>query len=208
MEATLRGERTTTGPRTESPVSARASVHRIPDLRRLPLRHLVVAATIPLILLGLVLVILLVRAPSSSAGTVGSVAPDFSLVDLDGAPIRMADLRGSPVVVNFWASWCVPCVEEFPLLRAAAERHAADGLVVVGIVYQDRTAAARDFMARNGGSWPAAMDPGEVVATAYNILGPPETFFIGPDGTIAARQLGQFSAESLERHLAAIIDEE
>jgi hypothetical protein len=63
-------------------------------------------------------------------------------------------------------------------------------------------------MARNEGTWPAAMDPGERVATAFTIVGPPETFFIGPDGIIAARQLGQFSAASLERHLAAIIDEE
>jgi len=208
MPGTVRRARTTTGPRTESPVSARASVNRLPDLRRLPLRHLVVAATIPLILLALVLVVVLWRSPAPASGTVGSVAPDFSLMDLDGAPIRMADLRGRPVVVNFWASWCGPCVEEFPLLKAAAERHAADGLAVVGIVYQDRTEAARDFMASHGGTWPAAMDPGEVVAAAYNIVGPPETFFIGADGTIAARQLGQFSAESLERHLAAIIDEE
>ena len=208
MAPMVAGERTTTGPRTESPVSAQASLHRLPDLRRLPLRRLVVAATIPLILLALVLVAILWRSPAPAAGTVGSVAPDFSLVDLDGAPIRMADLRGRPVIVNFWASWCGPCVEEFPLLKAAFERHAADGLAIVGIVYQDRTAAARDFMASNGGTWPAAMDPGGIVATAYNILGPPETFFIGADGTIAARQLGQFSAESLERHLAAIIDEE
>jgi cytochrome c biogenesis protein CcmG, thiol:disulfide interchange protein DsbE len=189
-------------------VSAHASVHRGPDLRRLPLRYLVVAATLPAILLALLGVVLLGRASAPAAGTVGSVAPDFNLVDLDGEPIRLADLRGRPVVVNFWASWCGPCIEEFPLLRDAAERHAADGLVVIGIVHQDRTEAARDFMARHDGTWPAAMDPGERVATAFTILGPPETFFIGPDGIIAARQLGQISAASLERHLAAIIDEE
>ena len=189
-------------------MSAQASVHRGPDLRRLPLRTLVVAATLPAILLALLIVVLLWRSPAPAAGTVGSMAPDFSLVDLDGDPIRLADLRGRPVVVNFWASWCGPCIEEFPLLRDAADRHAADGLVVIGIVYQDRTEGARDFMARNDGTWPAAMDPGERVATAFNILGPPETFFIGADGIIAARQLGQFSAASLERHLAAIIDEE
>jgi cytochrome c biogenesis protein CcmG/thiol:disulfide interchange protein DsbE len=197
-----------TGPRAEPLVSAQASVHRGPDLRRLSLRHLVVAATLPVILLVLIGIVLLWRAPAPAAGTVGSVAPDITLVDLGGETIRLADLRGRPVVVNFWASWCGPCIEEFPLLRDAAERHAADGLVVIGVVYQDRTEAARDFMARNDGTWPAAMDPGERAATAFNILGPPETFFIGPDGTIAARQLGQFSAASLERHLAAIIDEE
>jgi cytochrome c biogenesis protein CcmG/thiol:disulfide interchange protein DsbE len=63
-------------------------------------------------------------------------------------------------------------------------------------------------MERYGATWPAAMDPGERVASAYGILGPPQTYFIGRDGTIVARQIGQFSAASLEEKLAAIIDEE
>ena len=208
MSCTARAAHMTTVRRTERLVSAQASVHRAPDLRRLPLRILVVAATLPAILLGLFLVALLLRAPAPAAGTVGSLAPDFSLVDLDGQTVSLADLRGRPVIVNFWASWCGPCIEEFPLLREAAQRHADDGLAVVGIVFEDRTEAARDFMARNDGSWPAAMDPGGRVAAAFNILGPPETFFIGADGIIAARQLGQFSEGSLERNLAAILDEE
>ena len=129
------------------------------------------------------------------------------LADLDGKAIDLAELRGRPVVLNFWASWCGPCVEEFPLLREATQRHGGDDLVVIGIVYQDRSEAARDFMARNGATWQAAMDPGERVARSYGILGPPETFFIGRDGTIVARQLGQFSAASLDEKLAAIIEE-
>lgn len=181
--------------------------HRL-DLRRLPLGVLLVGATLPLLLLALLAMVLVLRAPSGSATTVGSAAPDFSLADLDGNPIHLADLRGRPVVLNFWASWCGPCVEEFPLLREAASRHAGDGLAIVGIVYRDRSEAARDFMERNGGTWPAAMDPGERVAATYGILGPPETFFIGRDGTIVARQFGQISAASLDEKLAAIIDEE
>jgi DsbE subfamily thiol:disulfide oxidoreductase len=139
-------------------------------------------------------------------------ARDAELVEA-GWPEAAAWIRreadaGRPVVVNFWASWCGPCVEEFPLLREAAARHADAGLVVVGVVYQDRSEAARDFMARHGATWAAAMDPGERVSTAYGILGPPETFFIGRDGRISARQFGQFSAASLEEKIAAIIDEE
>ena len=82
-------------------------------------------------------------------------------------------------------------------------RHADDGLVVVGIVYQDRSQAARDFMARNGATWAAAADPDGRVADAYGILAPPETFFIGRDGTIVARVLGQFSAATLDDKVAA-----
>lgn len=177
------------------------------DLRRLPFRYLLVAATLPIVLLALLGVVLLASAPARSPATEGSLAPDFTLTDLDGSPIRLADFRGRPVIVNFWASWCVPCIEEFPLLTAAAERHAADGLAVIGIVYQDRTEAARGFMQRNGATWQTAMDPDQRVATAYGVLGPPQTYFIGRDGTIVARHIGQISARSLTEKVAAIIDE-
>lgn len=188
-------------------MTAGTAVRSGPDLRRLPFRHLVLAATLPLLLLALMGTVMLVRGPVVPGATVGAVAPDFSLADLDGNPVRLADLRGRPVVVNFWASWCAPCVEEFPLLRDAALAHAGDDLAVIGVVYQDRSEAARDFMARQSATWPAAMDPGGRVASAYGIVGPPETFFIGRDGTIVARQIGQFSAASLHEKLAAIIEE-
>jgi cytochrome c biogenesis protein CcmG/thiol:disulfide interchange protein DsbE len=189
-------------------MTAGTAVRSGPDLRRLPRRHLVVAATLPLLLLGLLGIVLATRAPAASPTGIGAAAPDFALADLDGQPVVLSELQGRPVVVNFWASWCGPCVEEFPLLREAAARHAGAGLAVIGVVYEDRSEAARDFMARHGATWPAAMDPGGRVADAYGILGPPETFFIGRDGTIVARQFGQFSAASLQEKLAAIIDEE
>ena len=199
---------TTTEPTTERHMTAGTAVRARADLRRLPLGHLIVAATLPILLLGVLGLVLALRAPAPPATAIGAPAPELSLADLDGNPIHLAELRGRPVVVNFWASWCGPCVEEFPLLRDAAARYADQGLAVIGVVYQDRSEAARDFMARNGATWPAAMDPGGRVAAAYGILGPPETFFIGRDGTIVARQFGQFSASSLEEKLAAIIDEE
>lgn len=188
-------------------MTARTTILDGADLRRLPLRHLVVAAVLPLILLSLLGVTLLVRGTGATPTAIGGQAPDFALTDLDGNPIHLADLRGRPVIVNFWASWCVACIEEFPLLRDAAARHADDGLVVIGIVHRDRSQAAREFMARNGGTWAAAMDPDERAAEAYGILGPPETFFIGRDGTIVARHFGQLSAASLDDKVAAIIGE-
>jgi cytochrome c biogenesis protein CcmG, thiol:disulfide interchange protein DsbE len=178
---------------------------RGPELRRLPRWALVVAAIVPLLLLGVLGLAIAVRGTPT---TIGSVAPDFTLVDLEGAEVRLSDLRGRPVIVNFWASWCGPCVEEFPLLRTAADEHADDGLVVLGIVYQDRSESARAFMANHGGTWQALMDPGETVARAYNIFAPPETYFVGRDGRIAARHIGQFTAASLEDAVAAIMDEE
>jgi cytochrome c biogenesis protein CcmG/thiol:disulfide interchange protein DsbE len=75
-------------------------------------------------------------------------------------------------------------------------------------VYRDRSAAAREFMGRHGGTWAAAMDPGERVASAYGVVGPPETYFIARDGTIAGRHIGQFTSSSLDQQLAAIIQPE
>ena len=189
-------------------MTATAAQKRGVDLRRLPLGYLLVAATLPVILVALLAVVMLTREPAGDAAIIGNPAPDFSLADLDGNPIHLAELRGRPVIVNFWASWCGPCVEEFPLLRDAVDRYESHGLAVVGVVYDDRSEAAHDFMQRNGANWPAAMDPGLRVADAYGIVGVPETFFIGRDGTIVARQIGQFSAASLEEKVAAIVHEE
>jgi cytochrome c biogenesis protein CcmG/thiol:disulfide interchange protein DsbE len=106
------------------------------------------------------------------------------------------------VIVNFWASWCLPCVEEFPLLAAALDDHADIGLAVIGIVYRDRSEAARAFGERIGADWPLAMDPGEAVARAYGVYGPPESWLIGPDGRVVSRQIGPYSAEELEAQLS------
>jgi cytochrome c biogenesis protein CcmG/thiol:disulfide interchange protein DsbE len=110
------------------------------------------------------------------------------------------------VVVHFWASWCVPCIEEVPLLREAAERHAADGLAIVGVIYDDGPETAQAFMEEHGGTWPAVIDPGMEVAARYGVFAPPETYFVGRDGTVVARQIGQFSERSLDEKLAAIIE--
>jgi cytochrome c biogenesis protein CcmG/thiol:disulfide interchange protein DsbE len=112
------------------------------------------------------------------------------------------------VIVNFWASWCGPCVDEFPVLQQAVDAHADEGLTVVGVVFRDNSEAARDFMRRMGATWPAAMDPGEDTAERYGIYGPPESFFIDADGTVVARQIGPLSRSDLERHLSGMLAEE
>jgi cytochrome c biogenesis protein CcmG/thiol:disulfide interchange protein DsbE len=167
-----------------------------------PRRWLVIAAVLPLLLLAGWGALMLGRNAAPAGAHVGQPAPDFALADLEGNPLRLAELRGRPVIINFWASWCGPCVEEFPLLQAAAARHRADGLTVIGIVYRDNSEAARAFMARLGAAWPAAMDPGEQVAERFGIYGPPETFFIDRNGVVRGRQIGQLSASDLDRQLA------
>ena len=127
------------------------------------------------------------------------------LPGLDGPEVDLSALRGRPVVVNFWATWCDPCVREFPLLRAAAAAHKADRLAVVGVLTGDRPGAARDFIRAQRATWPVALDPEATTATAWGAVGLPHTWFIRPDGTLASHQLGELTQAALDRQLAEIL---
>jgi cytochrome c biogenesis protein CcmG/thiol:disulfide interchange protein DsbE len=150
-------------------------------------------------------------APPTSASTAvqtypaGTPAKALRLPGLDGPEVDLAALRGRPVVVNFWATWCQPCVREFPLLRAAAAAHKADGLAVVGVLTSDRPGPARDFVRAQRATWPVALDPEATTATAWGAVGLPHTWFVRPDGTLASHQLGELSKASLDRQLAEIL---
>jgi cytochrome c biogenesis protein CcmG/thiol:disulfide interchange protein DsbE len=137
-------------------------------------------------------------------------APGFRLTGLDGGTVDLAAYRGRPLLVNFWASWCRPCVKEFPLLRAVRERHRADGLEVIGVLASsDSPAKARAFARRNGGTWPVGIDrgggPAGETTIAYGVAGLPETFFVRRDGSLAVLQLGELTEESLRQHLGSIL---
>lgn len=128
----------------------------------------------------------------------GGAAPDFTLRDMDaGRTIELRDLRGQVVVLNFWASWCTACREEHPNFLAAWTRYRDRGVVFVGVVYQDSPENARAYMRELGGDWPSLIDPGSETAIDYGVYGVPETFFIGRDGSIAAKQVGGSSYDLL-----------
>jgi cytochrome c biogenesis protein CcmG, thiol:disulfide interchange protein DsbE len=147
-------------------------------------------------------------APAAQTYPPGTPAPALRLPGLDGGQVDLASLRGRPVVVNFWASWCDPCVREFPLLRQAAAGHRQDRLTVVGVLSGDSPAAARPFLRRNNATWPIALDPNAATATAWGAVGLPHTYFIRPDGTLASHQLGELTQASLDRQLAQILEPE
>jgi cytochrome c biogenesis protein CcmG, thiol:disulfide interchange protein DsbE len=135
----------------------------------------------------------------------GTPAPALRLPGLDGGQVDLTALRGRPVVVNFWASWCDPCVREFPRLRQAASTHRPDRLAVVGVLSGDTPAAARPFVRRLDATWPMALDPNTTTATAWGAVGLPHTYFIRADGTLASHQLGELTQASLDRQLAQIL---
>jgi cytochrome c biogenesis protein CcmG, thiol:disulfide interchange protein DsbE len=137
---------------------------------------------------------------------VGSPAPDFVVPALDGNDqIRLADFRGRPVIVNFWASWCNPCRDEFPLLKSTLHEHTADRLAVIGVTYRDIADDSRDFVKKMQATWPQGVDEHRDVANAFGVRAIPWTFFIRPDGTIVARVFGITSQEKLDDPLRKLL---
>jgi cytochrome c biogenesis protein CcmG/thiol:disulfide interchange protein DsbE len=135
----------------------------------------------------------------------GTPAPALRLQGLDGRPVDLAALRGRPVVVNFWATWCEPCVREFPLLAQAAATHRPDRLAVVGVLTNDRPAAGRAFVRRHHATWPVGIDPNATTAGRWGAVGLPHTYFVRSDGTLASHQLGELTRDALDRQLALIL---
>lgn len=131
-------------------------------------------------------------------GTVGKPAAAFSLDRLDAAgKVTLADHAGKVVVINFFASWCLPCKQENPALVRVWERYRTSDVVLVGILYQDSLDNGRRYVRDNGVTWPTATDEDGRIAFAYGVFGIPETFFIGPDGVIAGRHIGPIDEATL-----------
>ena len=132
-------------------------------------------------------------------------APDFALRDLDGNQVKLSDYRGRPVIVNFWASWCIPCREEFPILKSARDAYQAQGLEVLGVAFQDDPGSARAYMAKAGATWPALVDPDGAVAAAYRVNGPPMSFFIDPQGVVRSIAYGPPPSGTIDDRIQAIL---
>jgi cytochrome c biogenesis protein CcmG/thiol:disulfide interchange protein DsbE len=105
------------------------------------------------------------------------------------------------VVINFWATWCVPCYEEHAVLVAAARR-AGDSVQFLGVVYEDEEERVGGFLARQGSAYPSLMDDDGKTAMSYGVYGVPETFFVDAQGQIAAKYTGPLHPEALAENLA------
>jgi len=135
----------------------------------------------------------------------GRPVPQVAGAGLDGQPVALSSYQGKYVLVNFFATWCVPCQQEHPELQRWMSRHAAKGdATVFGVVFDDTAANARTFMRTNGGAWPVVADPSGDVALNFGVRGPPESFLVGPDGIVLAKFIGQVTADGLDRLLAQV----
>jgi cytochrome c biogenesis protein CcmG/thiol:disulfide interchange protein DsbE len=162
---------------------------------------------LPLVLvpLGWLLFTGLGRDPSViPSPLVGHPLPSFAATTLQGTSFSSAQLAGRPAIVNVWASWCNPCIDEHPVLLDTATRHGSE-VQLVGIVYQDTPEGARDFLARYGdGGWPNLLDPSGRIAVDLGVTGPPETLFVDASGIVRARHVGPLTADEMAAQLTAL----
>ena len=160
-------------------------------------RVLIVGVALTLPLLGLLLRGLGRDPKQIDSPLVGRRAPSFQLAPVGGGePISLEALRGKVVVINFWATWCVPCYQEHPVLAQAAPLLAKD-VAFLGVVYQDEEAKVKAFLAKQGSVYPSLVDDGGKAAIAYGVYGVPETFFISPDGMITDKFVGPLTPKLL-----------
>ncbi len=135
-------------------------------------------------------------------------APAFTLDRLDrGGQLALDDLKGKAVVVNFWASWCIPCRDEAPVLQKTYERYRDRGLVVLGVDVNDFKADARRFMKRYGITYPVAYDGKGSTVGQWGVRGFPETFFVDRTGTLVGERIEgavdiERNRETFERGIA------
>lgn len=188
----------------EGPAEREDDDRLVPGIRRTrKALWIAVAVAVPLFLL---VVILANGEPAATRAVksplVGKAAPPIEGTTVDGNQASLGGLRGRWVVVNFFATWCVPCRQEHPELIRFSETHQAAGdAAVLGVIYSDNTQAVKEFRDSEGGAWSMVVDPKGRIALDYGVAGVPESFLISPEGQVVAKLLGGVRAGDLDQLL-------
>ena len=141
------------------------------------------------------------RVPFALAG---KPAPNFALHTLDGKTISLSELRGKPVLLNFWSTWCEPCKLEHELLQHAASFY-GDAVQFVGVVYQDSDENARQYLAQHVSVYPQLMDPDTKAAIDFGVAGVPESYLVSASGVVLEKQPGVVTGELLRDWLDPLV---
>jgi peroxiredoxin len=131
---------------------------------------------------------------------VGAPAPDFELQTLSGSGLRLTDLRGKVVLLNYWATWCTPCQQEMPLLQDRAVRYPTE-LVILGINYNEPASLVQDFVTNLKITFPILLDPGSKIQDLYRVRGYPTTVIVDVQGVIRVVHIGGLSGTMLDDYL-------
>jgi cytochrome c biogenesis protein CcmG/thiol:disulfide interchange protein DsbE len=175
------------------------------------------AAAVSLAVAALILVLLLrlLHAGQAASGApvyplAGHPAPAFTINTWtwDGSPsqtVRLAALKGHPIVINFWASWCDACRAEEPLLEASWQQYQPQGVMFIGVAFEDQQPAGTEFLRQYGVTFPAGPDLTGAIAVAYGIIGVPETVFIDRHGIVVSKISGALDDGTLDRAVRALL---
>ena len=177
-----------------------------------------------IIMLGLLLAQLQQRSAAQAAGgattaaqgnnaaslppapVTGRIPPDFTLQTLGGENFTLSSVRGKPVWVNFWATWCPPCRAEMPEMQQRYNRYREQGLVIVGVDMAEGVDTVKQYVESNGFNWTFVLDLDNRVASNYFVSGIPTHLFIGRDGVIKAIQVGGIPGNLMDRYLEQIVN--
>ncbi len=143
------------------------------------------------------------RPPACPAPAIGHPAPDFTLTTLAGETFTLSALRGRPVVVNFWATWCPPCRAEMPELQATSQRLSGQ-VAIVGVDQMEPASLVRDFASSLGLSFAIPLDANGAISRLYRVRSLPTTFFIDRAGVIRQIQVGPLTEATLVQLLRTI----
>ena len=142
--------------------------------------------------------------PEGGAPETTLAAPDFTLADLDGRQIRLAELRGKTVVLDFWATWCPPCEFQIPILNEVYEAYREKGVEILGISVDTEGAdVVRAYVEKHGARYPILMGS-ESLARSFGAPGFPSLIVVAPDGTIDQVHVGLIEAPALEKAIAEV----
>lgn len=146
----------------------------------------------------------LISGLTQSTAQKGSPAPDFEISYLDGRKVRLSDLKGKPILINFWATWCPPCRAEVPEIQNAYEKYKTSGFVVIAVNVQESTSAVAKFMEEFGMTFTVAIDSSGAVGRLYRVSGIPASFFVDRTGIVREIFVGSLTAAELDRLYALI----
>ena len=132
-------------------------------------------------------------------------APNFSMTQFSGDPFSLDAERGKIVVVNFWASWCIPCQSEAPILESAWQRYRSQGVVFVGVDIKDTPEDARSFLQRYASSYPNGFDAQKSIYIDYGVYGLPETFVVDRQGMVTHHVIGPVTQSQLDGWLTPML---